>query len=209
MGYRVARRPFVAYLVISLTGFILRRAIFKANSMMLHSHSESIVVLIDIQDRLMPAIQDGAFVTAQAVRLGRIGRALDVPVIGTEQNPAALGESAKEIKDLCSRTVAKHHFDATADGLIEALPQERTRIIVAGCEAHVCVLQTAAGLLHRGFSVTLVIDAMGSRKMGDKEAAISRLNKAGAEVATVEMVAFEWLRSSQHPRFRDILQLIK
>ncbi|WP_322028996.1 isochorismatase family protein [Paraburkholderia sp. J76] len=176
---------------------------------MLHSPSESIVVLIDLQSRLMPAIQEGAFVTAQAVRIGRIAGALDVPVIGTEQNPAALGENAKDIKDLCSRTVAKHHFDATVDGLIDVLPQERPRIIVAGCEAHVCVLQTAAGLLRRGFSVTLVIDAMGSRKIADKEVAITRLNKAGAEVATVEMVAFEWLRSSQHPKFREVLQLIK
>ena len=176
---------------------------------MLHSLSESIVVLIDLQTRLLPAIHDGASVAAQAVRLGRIARGLDAPVIGTEQNPAALGENAKEIKDLCSITVAKHHFDATADGLIDALPQGRARVIIAGCEAHVCVLQTAIGLLHRGLSVTLVIDAMGSRKIVDKEAAIARLNKAGADVATVEMVAFEWLRSSQHPRFRDMLELIK
>jgi len=176
---------------------------------MLHSLSESIVVLIDLQTRLMPAIHDGASVVGQAVRLGRIARGLDVPVIGTEQNPRALGENAEEIKELCSMTVAKHHFDATADGLFDALPQGRTRAIVAGCEAHVCVLQTAIGLLHRGLSVTVVADAVGSRKVVDKEAAISRLNKAGAEVATVEMVAFEWLRSSQHPRFRDILELIK
>ncbi|WP_321911829.1 isochorismatase family protein [Paraburkholderia sp. J11-2] len=176
---------------------------------MLHSHSESIVVLIDLQTRLMPAIHESASVGAQAVRLGRIARELDVPVIGTEQNPDSLGENAKEIKDLCTMTVAKHHFDATADGLINALPKGRTRIIVAGCEAHVCVLQTAIGLLQGGLSVTLAIDAMGSRKIVDKEAAITRLNKAGADVATVEMVAFEWLRSSQHPRFRDILQMIK
>ncbi|MBB2927655.1 isochorismatase family protein [Paraburkholderia silvatlantica] len=176
---------------------------------MLHSLSESIVVLIDLQTGLVPAIRDGESIVAQAVRLGRIARDLDVPVIGTEQNPGALGENAKEIKDLCSITVAKHHFDATADGLFEALPRGRTRAIVAGCEAHVCVLQTAVGLLQRGLSVTLVTDAMGSRKVVDKEVAISRLNNAGAEVATVEMVAFEWLRSSRHPRFRDILQLIK
>lgn len=176
---------------------------------MLHSLSESIVVLIDLQTRLMPAIHDGASVVAQAARLGRIARGLDVPVIGTEQNPESLGGNAKEIRDLSSITVAKHHFDATADGLIDALPQGRTRAIVAGCEAHVCVLQTAIGLLHRGLSVTVVIDAIGSRKIVDKDAAVARLNKAGADVATVEMVAFEWLRSSQHPRFRDILQLIK
>ena len=176
---------------------------------MLHSHSESIVLLIDLQTRLMPAIHDSASVVAQAVRLGRIAQGLDVPVIGTEQNPAALGENAKEIKDLCAITVAKHHFDATADGLINALPEDRTRVVVAGCEAHVCVLQTAIGLLHRGLSVTVVIDAVGSRTIVDKDTAIARLREAGADVATVEMVAFEWLRSSDHPRFRDMLALIK
>jgi nicotinamidase-related amidase len=177
--------------------------------MMLHTISESVVVLVDFQPRLMPAIHEGASVVAQAVRLARIAQGLDVPVIGTEQAPLALGENVQEIKSLCSRTVVKHHFDATADGLLDALPQGRKRAIVAGCEAHVCVLQTAIGLLEHGLSVTLVTDAIGSRKRVDKEAAISRLNQAGAEVATVEMVAFEWLRSSQHPRFRDILQLVK
>ncbi|WP_395064770.1 hypothetical protein [Paraburkholderia silvatlantica] len=88
---------------------------------MLHSLSESIVVLIDLQTRLLPAIHDGESVVAQAVRLGRIARGLDVSVIGTEQNPDAPGENAKEIKDLCSITVAKHHFDATADGLFDVL----------------------------------------------------------------------------------------
>lgn len=176
---------------------------------MLHSHSESIVLLIDLQTRLMPAIHDSASVVAQAVRLGRIAQGLDVPVIGTEQNPAALGENAKEIKDLCAITVAKHHFDAAADGLINALPEDRTRVVVAGCEAHVCVLQTAIGLLHRGLSVTVVIDAVGSRTIVDKDTAIARLREAGADVAAVEMVAFEWLRSSDHPRFRDMLALIK
>ncbi|CAB3787917.1 hypothetical protein LMG28688_02581 [Paraburkholderia caffeinitolerans] len=176
---------------------------------MLHTISESVVVLVDLQTRLLPAIHEGALVVAQAVRLGRIAQGLDVPVIGTEQTPGALGENATEIKELCSSTVVKHHFDAIADGLIDALPQGRKRAIVAGCEAHVCVLQTVIGLLDRGFAVTIVTDAMGSRKVVDRDAAIARLGKAGAEVATVEMVAFEWLRSSQHPRFRDILKLVK
>jgi nicotinamidase-related amidase len=184
---------------------------------MLHTISESVVVLVDFQTRLMPAIHEGAAVVAQAVRLASIARELDVPVIGTEQAPHALGENAPEIKSLCSSTVVKHHFDATADGLLDALLEGqnpvqnpvRKRAIVAGCEAHVCVLQTVIGLLDRGLPVTVVIDAIGSRKPVDKEAAILRLTQAGAEVATVEMVAFEWLRSSQHPRFRDILQWVK
>lgn len=176
---------------------------------MLHTLEASAVVLVDLQTRLMPAIHEGAAVVAQAVRLGRIAQVLDVPVIGTEQRPLWLGENVEDIKALCSNTVAKEHFDATAEGLVDALPRGRARIIVAGCEAHVCVLQTAMGLLSHGLQVTVVEDAIGSRKTSDRDAAINRLARAGAEVATVEMVAFEWLRSSRHPKFRDALQLIK
>ncbi|EDT40016.1 isochorismatase hydrolase [Burkholderia ambifaria MEX-5] len=123
---------------------------------MLHVPDDSVLVLVDFQTRLMPAIHDGAPVVAQAVRLGRIARIFEVPVIGTEQSPLRLGESVSEIKGLCSDTVAKDHFDACADGLADALPAERDSVIVAGCEAHVCVLQTALGLLrtiHRSADV--------------------------------------------------------
>jgi hypothetical protein len=165
--------------------------------------------ILDLQRKLMPAIHDGSTVTAHAVRLGRISRLLDVPVFGTEQSPTRLGENNEEVKRLCSQTISKDHFDATAEGLVDALPRDRTRPIVAGCEAHVCVLQTAMGLLGHGLQVTLISDAVGSRKATDRETAINRLARAGAEIATVEMIAFEWLRSSQHPKFRDVLKLIK
>lgn len=176
---------------------------------MLNSAENSIVLLVDLQERLMPAIENGTWVVAQAVRLGRIARLLDISVIGTEQRPDRLGNNLQDIRALCSNTVAKNHFDACSDGLIDELPMARSRIVLAGCEAHVCVLQTALGLLNHGLQVTLVSDAVGARKSTDRDAAINRLAKAGAEIATVEMVAFEWLRSSQHPQFRDVLQLIK
>ncbi|RQR51077.1 isochorismatase family protein [Burkholderia sp. Bp9140] len=176
---------------------------------MLHVPDDSVLVLVDFQTRLMPAIHDGALVVAQAVRLGRMARIFEVPVIGTEQSPLRLGENVSDIKGLCSDTVAKDHFDACADGLADALPAARNNVIVAGCEAHVCVLQTVFGLLRRGRKVTLVSDAVGSRKTVDRDAAIGRLAAKGVEIATVEMIGFEWLGSSRHPRFRDALQLIK
>jgi nicotinamidase-related amidase len=175
----------------------------------LHVLDESVLVLIDFQPRLMPAIHEGDAVVNQALRLGRIARLLDVPVIGTEQNPEGLGENLAAVKALCSQTVIKQHFDASADGLADHLPSGRKRAIVAGCEAHVCVLQTAMGLMAHGFDVTLVADAIGSRRPLDRDTAIARLARAGAEVATVEMLAFEWLRSSRHPRFREVLAQIK
>lgn len=176
---------------------------------MLHVLDESVVVLIDLQRRLMPAIYEGASVVSQAARLGRIAKALAVPVVGTEQSPNDLGENVADVRGLCSQTIAKSRFDGSADGLLGALPDGRKRVIVAGCEAHVCVLQTVIGLLNHGLTVTVVGDAIGSRRTSDRDAAIHRLDRAGAEIATVEMIAFEWLRSSQHPLFRDVLRLIK
>ena len=86
---------------------------------------------------------------------------------------------------------------------------DRRDIVVAGCEAHVCVMQTALGLLDAGRRVYLVRDAVGSRRSESKETAVSRLARHGAEIVTTEMVVFEWLGSAEHPRFRDIIALIK
>ncbi|CAD6539174.1 hypothetical protein LMG28140_03342 [Paraburkholderia metrosideri] len=177
--------------------------------MMLHAIESSALVLVDLQARLMPVIHEGTLIVSQAARLGKIAQMLGVPVVGTEQTPRHLGENDETIKALCSRIIVKHHFDAAAEGLVDVLSCEVTRTIVAGCEAHVCVLQTAMGLMNHGLEVTLVSDAIGSRRPSDREAAIDRLARAGAEVATVEMIAFEWLRSCQHPKFRDVLKLIK
>ncbi|KER67721.1 isochorismatase [Burkholderia cepacia] len=176
---------------------------------MLHVSDDSVIVLVDFQARLMPAIHEGVSVVAQAVRLARIAQIVGVPVMGTEQSPVQLGRNVPEIKELCANTVVKDHFDACAEGLVDALPAGRNSVIVAGCEAHVCVLQTAFGLLRSGRKVTVVSDAVGSRKTIDRDAGIARLGAAGAQIATVEMIAFEWLGSSRHPRFRDVLRLIK
>jgi len=175
----------------------------------LHVSDDSVVVLVDFQTRLMPVIHDGVSVVTQAVRLARIAQILGVPVMGTEQSPVQLGRNLPDIKDLCSNTVVKDHFDACADGLVDALPPGRNSVVVAGCEAHVCVLQTAFGLLHSGRKVTVVSDAVGSRRTIDRDAGIARLAAAGVQIATVEMIGFEWLGSSRHPRFRDVLRLIK
>lgn len=176
---------------------------------MLHVSDDSVLVLVDFQTRLMPVIHEGASVVARAVRLARMAQLLGVPVIGTEQNPLQLGRNVPDIATLCADTVVKDHFDACADGLVEALPAARNTVVLAGCEAHVCVLQTAFGLVRSGRKVTVVSDAVGSRSTFDRDAGIARLAAAGVQIATVEMLGFEWLGSSRHPRFRDVLRLIK
>jgi nicotinamidase-related amidase len=170
----------------------------------------SVLLLIDFQQRLMPSIAGWEAVVANARRLAEAARLLAVPVLATEQNPAGLGGSVPEIAGLASRTLAKTYFDATRERDFEGfLPADRPEIVVAGCEAHVCVMQTVIGLLGRGRSVTLVSDAVGSRTHANRDAALARAKAHGAELATTEMVIFEWLETSDHPQFREVLRLVK
>ncbi|MDP2255426.1 MAG: isochorismatase family protein [Polaromonas sp.] len=207
---------------------------------MLLDADDSQLVLVDYQARLMPAIFENELVVANAVRLARMARIMEVPVWGTAQNPDKLGQNLPELQAAIDsaggKTLAKMHFSAVADGLVEWLrpparkaptggnarslpkhmqkppePQEegRSMIVMAGCEAHVCLMQTALELLEEEFDVWVVTDACGSRSERNRDAAFDRLAGAGAELVTTEMVAFEWLRTAEHERFKDILTLIK
>ena len=200
---------------------------------MLLDADDSQLLLVDYQSRLMPSIHEGEAVLANAKRLARIAKLLEVPVWATEENPAGLGENPAELKALCRRTLAKMSFSAVADGLVEmlrppakaqggnarSLPKhlqkpavaenQRNTIVVAGCEAHVCLLQTSLDLLDEEFDVWVVTDACSSRTERSRDAAFDRLAGAGAELVTTEMVAFEWLRSCEHPLFKEVLALVK
>lgn len=171
--------------------------------------SLSTLLVIDLQQRLMPAIHEREAVLHNAHILAQAARWLQVPVLATEQNPASLGRNADDIAALCDTVVAKTAFDACAEpSLIQALDATH-EIIIVGCEAHVCVMQTALGLLSAGWKVKVVADAVGSRAPASMEAAIARMKAAGADMVTAEMVVFEWLRDCNHPRFRECLALIK
>ena len=173
----------------------------------------STLVLVDYQQRLMPQIHRGAEALALGLKLGRIARELGVPVLGTEQNPRGLGPNGDALRALCSHTLAKMHFDACEDGLLDLVRASRpvapADVVVAGCEAHVCLLQTALGLLRAGFTVWVVADACGSRLASNHELAMQRLRGAGAQIVSFEMVAFEWLHSCEHPRFKAVLGELK
>lgn len=197
---------------------------------MLLEAQECQLVLVDYQARLMPSIHEADLVLANAMRLARIAQALQVPAWGTEENPAGLGENPPQLKSLCRQTLAKMHFSACADGLVEllrpparaggnarSLPKhlqkppapQRTSVVMAGCEAHVCLMQTALDLVDEEFDVWVVTDACSSRTARSRDAAFDRLAAAGAELVTTEMVAFEWLRTAEHPMFKDVLALLK
>jgi len=172
--------------------------------------SRSILIIIDLQEKLMPVIADGERVLKRAVLLAQAARLLDIPVLGTAQQPLRLGPTVPAIHSLLDKNIEKTGFDACAGKeFLAALEGGRDELIVLGCEAHVCVLQTVLGLLHRRHKVRLVVDATGSRDNANKAAAIHRAQAAGADIVSSEMVMFEWMRNSEHPQFRQILKLIK
>ena len=200
---------------------------------MLLELSESQLVLVDYQARLYPALFEADKVWANAARLAQLGQRLRVPVWGTAQNPSGLCELAPEISAHCKQVLAKMQFSAVEEGLGEwlkpepeapkgnarSLPRhlqkgqnaapERNTIVLAGCEAHVCLLQTALDLLEDEFEVWVVTDACSSRTERNRDAAFDRLAGAGIELVTTEMVLFEWLQTAEHPHFKDVQALIK
>ncbi len=203
---------------------------------MLLDVEESQLVLVDYQARLMPALFESAAVLANAQRLAQLAALLQVPAFYTEQNPSKLGDTMPELKAALAqsqaRVLSKMQFSAVEEGLGEwlrpppkpvqgnarSLPKhlqkasagsERGTIVLAGCEAHVCLLQTALDLLEDEFEVWVVTDACSSRTERNRDAAFDRLAGAGVELVTTEMVAFEWLRTAEHPDFKAAQALIK
>lgn len=202
---------------------------------MLLDADDSQLVLIDYQEKLMPVIFEGSQVLANAIKLAKLANMMQVPVWATEQNPSRLGNNDPELRGLCTETFAKMSFSAVEEGLVDVLrppvkkqqggnarslpkhlqkpaePQEAERpsIIIAGCEAHICLMQTALQLLEEEMEVWVVTDACSSRNERNRDAAFDRLAGAGAELVTTEMVAFEWLRSSEHPAFKQMLELVR
>ena len=162
----------------------------------------STLLVVDLQERLMPAIAEAAGVLGNAGRLVRAATRLEVPVTTTEQDPTKLGPTVREIADLLpTSAVTKSTFAADL-----SIP---SGVVVCGCEAHVCVLQTVLALRASGHDVAVVADAVGSRAAGNRDAAIARMRDHGVDVVTTEMVVFEWLGSSRHPAFREVQGLIK
>lgn len=169
--------------------------------------ARSLLILIDIQTRLVPAIAEAEAMITNARRLKDAAGLLGVPVLLTEQNPDALGGTVPGLAG--GETIAKMEFDVTRqDSFLDRVPAG-AEVILAGCEAHICVLQTALGLMGAGHRVRIVRDAVGSRRNENREAALARLAAHGADIVTTEMAVFEWLGTAAHPRFREVVRLIK
>jgi nicotinamidase-related amidase len=174
---------------------------------MLIKSSQSMLLLIDLQERLAPAIHDGDAVLRHNLWLVEIAQRLALPVGATVQYPSGLGPMipALSARIAAPNVVEKVHFSAVADACLVDLPGfSRRQIVLTGMEAHVCVLQTALDLLALGKEVFVVAEAVGSRRPEDRILALERLRQEGCRIVSGEMVAFEWLHKAGTDMFRQI-----
>lgn len=182
-----------------------------------HSHEllsrdESRLLIIDMQEKLLPVINNQDAVLANCLKLVKAADTLSVPATATEQYPKGLGVTVSEIAERVSDRPEKIEFsclncldwNSTA-----ADPEGRFKVVVAGIEAHVCVLQTVLDLLSQGFRVFVAADAVGSRKTVDRDFALQRMASAGAVITTVESVLFEWCEQAGTPEFKEISRLVR
>lgn len=169
------------------------------------------LLVVDLQGKLLAAVEDREPVVANAVRLARAAELFGMPVASTEQYPQGLGPTVPEVAGLIPERWPKTTFHCCAvPQLLELLYGRRVRhVTLAGIEAHVCVAQTALELMNLGFRVQVAADAVGSRHRIDRDYALRRLERAGAVVSTTEAVLFEWAERSDRPEFKAFSALVK
>jgi nicotinamidase-related amidase len=174
---------------------------------------DCLVLVVDVQERLAPAIADGAAVIAACRMLVLAARRLGVPVLASEQYPQGLGPTVAALRASLgeAQRLAKTAFSCAAEPAIAAAVEAsgRRTLLVCGMEAHVCVLQSALDFRRRGLAVALVADATGSRRAESRALALERARAAGCAVVDVEMAVFEWLERAGTAEFRALAPLLK
>ncbi len=175
---------------------------------MLVKHTDSLVLLVDIQHKLAPVIEQSKEVEQAAAWVLQIALQLGVPILATEQYPQGLGATVPALAELVPEhcVMEKIHFSALREPLIaERLKLSgKNQLVIIGTETHVCVLQTAVDALAAGYQVFIVEEAVGSRTEHNRQLALLRLQQAGAQIISKEMLAFEWLEKAGTEQFRTI-----
>lgn len=174
---------------------------------------DTVALLIDVQDRLLPAINKGDEMLAATVRLIKGLQILEVPVVAVRQYPKGLGDIPPQLREVLGEYAPsdKVTFSAWDTEEISRRIQSlgKKNLIVFGTEAHVCVLQTVIDFIAAGYNVALVVDCVGSRQPYDREIALRRAEKEGALLTTSESILFELLRKAATDRFKQISALVK
>lgn len=174
---------------------------------------KAVIVVIDIQERLLPAMKNPTDVCKKAAMLIEGGRILGTPILVTEQYPKGLGNTVTEIKDALGdfQAIEKTSFSIMGESnFVEALKELNCEdIIICGIESHVCVEQSALDLLNQEYNVYIMEDAVGSRSNIDKKYAGRRMVEAGCVGSTVEAALFEMVGNAKDPSFKEISKLVK
>lgn len=180
---------------------------------MLARADSSLLLLVDLQTRLLAAMPNADALVQRARILATAAKALEVPIHATEQYPKGLGPTHTQVLEVLGSAapVAKDCFSACGAGAIDAALRnaQRRQIVLAGIESHICVLQTAFELRERGFDVFVVGDAVGSRQESNRQNALARMRQGGVIISNTESVLFEWLRGADHGQFKAVSALIK
>jgi nicotinamidase-related amidase len=179
---------------------------------MLIEHAKSQLLLVDLQERLMPAMAEGEPLVHKTTILLQAARALNVRVLASEQYPTGLGPTVAALASQLApaEILTKTEFSCYANpGLRMRLDAAPRQVVLAGIEAHVCVLQTALDLIAAGRQVFVVADAVSARSLDSKSIALQRLAGQGVVVVTTEMVLFEWLRRADRAEFKQLSRLIR
>lgn len=175
---------------------------------------EAVLVVVDLQERLLPAIAERERVVARSRVMIQAARVLGIPILWTEQYKKGLGETAAEIREAIGEAAApleKMAFGCLGDPAFAATAGAggASQMILIGIEAHVCVLQTALAARAAGWTVFIAEDALGSRRPSDRATALARMTQAGCVPATVEMLIMEALGAAGGEKFKAILPLLK
>jgi nicotinamidase-related amidase len=175
------------------------------------SAADTALLVIDVQDKLLPVILNQEAMVRNIAFLIDGARLLDIPVTATEQYPKGLGPTTAELAKRLPERPDKTAFSCCAiPSVIEGFRRAaRPKVLLAGIETHVCVLNTALDLLALDFRVYVASDAVGSRFAIDQEMALRRLEQAGAILTTAETAVFEWVGGAGHPRFKAVSQLVQ
>ena len=180
---------------------------------MLLDMQKSCLLIVDVQEKLAPVMSDPRRVIHNCTLLLRFAKRLTIPATVSEQYPHGIGPTVFDLREWIPEgcVISKTHFSCLAEpALAKRLGAiARPQVVVAGIEAHICVLQTVFDLLGQGNEVFVVADACASRRPENETLALDRLRQGGASVVSLEMVLFEWLRAAGTPEFKELAPLIK
>lgn len=180
---------------------------------MLMTAEKSCLLIVDVQKRLLSAMDSPRAVLSGCSLMMKAAGVLDVPIVVTEQYPEGLGPTVEPLAELAPEDAffSKLHFSSARNpairGKLETL--KPSQVIIGGIEAHVCVLQTAIGLQEAGYQCFVAADATSSRTAANHAVAMSRLRDAGVGIVTSEMIVFEWLEKAGTPQFKELSRLLK